>query len=79
MLNQGDIVGWDRSEFVMTKIDDLQNFIMDFTNLYQDHTISIDITNQVIYKSPFDQSFIIFGENVLGDITNMIQSYLVPI
>lgn len=51
---------------------------MDFTNLFQDYTVG-DGTAQVVYHSPFDQSFVIFNDSVVGDLTDIIQSYRVPV
>lgn len=79
IINEGDIICWDTTDDQMglTKIDDIHKFIMDFTNLCQSHTISAD-GSQVIYDSPFAQNFVIFNEKLLGDTTDVIQSYKVP-
>lgn len=75
-----NLVGYDNTDnqFIMTRLLDIHNYIMDFTNLCQDLTVR-DGTAQVIYHGPVDQSYVIFNENVIGDFTDVIQSYRIPV
>lgn len=76
-ISNDSVFGVDQSEIMSSSIRDFSIYLSDFTNLFQDKTI-IDGTNSYLIGSHFDLSYILFKDNILGDESNPIISYIVP-
>lgn len=76
-INDEAVFGIDQSQIISSSIRDFSIYLKDFTNLFQDKTI-IDGTDSYVIGSHFDISYLLFRDNITGDATNPILSYIVP-